>query len=158
MVQGRQEAEFELESACGSQGLHQAAGGAAGGQGGRRGVQLRGRGPEGVLPPGRHRSVLEEGAELARVQVMRGLGSSLTRRVCAYLELLSLHISPSSMFHTDTHVGLGGMTGEGVPGEGELSLSVCLHSVRLGCSVLAYALSLPIVPSVQTRLSLIIWD
>ena len=90
------------------------------------------------------------------VQVMRA--TCLTGHVCAYLELLSLHISPSSMFHTDTHVGLGGMTGEGVPGEGELSLSVCLHSVRLGCSVLAYALSLPVVPSVQTRLSLIIWD
>ena len=82
MVQGREEAEFQLESACGSQGLHQAAGGAAGGQGGRRGIQLRGRGPEGLLPPGRHRSVLEEDAELACMQVMRGPASSLTRLVC----------------------------------------------------------------------------
>ena len=82
MVQGREEAEFQLESACGGHGPRAAAGGAAGGQGGRRGVQLRGRGPEGLLPPGRHRSVLEEDAELACVQVMRGPASSLTRLVC----------------------------------------------------------------------------
>ena len=64
MVQGWQEAEFELKSACGGHGLHPEAGGAAGGQGGRRGVQLRGRGPEGLLPPGHHRSVLG-GSQLA---------------------------------------------------------------------------------------------
>ena len=69
VVQGRQEAEFELESACGGHGPWAAAGGAAGGQGGCRGVQLRGRGPEGLLPPGRHRSVLG-GSQLAYVEVM----------------------------------------------------------------------------------------
>lgn len=58
MVQGWQEAEWELESAHGGQGLRPASGAAAGGEGGQRGVQLRGRGPEGLLLPGRRRSVL----------------------------------------------------------------------------------------------------
>lgn len=61
VVQGRQEAEWELESARGGQGLHPASGAAAGGEGGQRGVQLRGRGPEGLLPPGCHRSVTWQG-------------------------------------------------------------------------------------------------
>lgn len=51
---------------------------------------------------------------------------------------------------TDTHVGLGGMIGKGVPGEVGLCFSTCLHSVRLGRSDLAYALNLPVVPSVET--------
>ena len=47
-------------------------------------------------------------------------------------------------------MGLGGMIGKGVPGEVGLCFSTCLHSVRLGRSVLAYALNLPVVPSVET--------
>ena len=58
MVQGWEEAELQLEGAHGGLGLLQEAGGAAGGQGGCWGVQLRGRGTEALLPPGRGRSVL----------------------------------------------------------------------------------------------------
>ena len=113
VVQGRQEAEFELESACGGLGPWAAAGGAAGGQGGYRGVQLRGRGPEGLLPPGRHRSVLEEDAELAWVQVLRGLAPASPDYVCTCLDPPSLHAFQSSMSHLGAHFG----PGEGVHGE-----------------------------------------
>ena len=85
MVQGRKEAEFELESACGGLGPRAAAGGAAGGQGRRRGVQLRGRGPECLLPPGCHRSVLEEDTKLAYLEVTRGLSCGLHRLVFTLL-------------------------------------------------------------------------
>ena len=104
MVQGRQEAEFELESACGGHGLRAAAGGTAGGQGGCRGVQLRGRGPEGLLPPGRHRSVLED-AELACVQRMKGLAFGLKRCVYSPVAFISSYLHVSSSYHLGPEEG-----------------------------------------------------
>ena len=147
MVQGREEAEFQLESACGSQGLHQAAGGAAGGQGGRWGVQLRGRGPEGLLPPGRHRSVLEEDAELGHVQRLKGLAFGLNRCVYSPVAFISSHLHVSSSNHLDPKEGwMGGCT---FSEEGPF-LSASLERVRLSHTVLLPAQNLPCVLGVGT--------
>ena len=147
MVQGRQEAEFELESACGGHGPWAAAGGAAGRQGGCRGVQLRGRGPEGLLPPGHHRSVLEEDAELACAGNQR-TGSSLTKDVCACLDPPSHQASLSSMSHLSPW---GRVIGEGV--HAMKRGCFCPHlflAVRLNTSVLAPARNLMVIPGVET--------
>ena len=147
VVQGRQEAEFELKSACGGHGPQAAAGGAAGGQGGCWGVQLRGWGPEGLLPPGCHRSVLEADAELGHAGDERP-AICLPKLVCPCPCPSSLQASLSCMSHL---CPCGRVIGEGVLATKRGRF--CPHlflAVRLNHTGLAPAQNLLVIPGVET--------
>ena len=148
MVQEQEEAEFERKSACGGQGLHPEAGGAAGGQGRRRGVQLRGRGPEGLLPPGCHRSVLG-GSNLA---LCGGDGTGLhplTDPMIFPLDFISFSFPSSHLPFSYPWLDQGRLDGQavnrrdnGVP----INPEWCFHTVMHSLQFPASAQNLPGIP------------
>lgn len=142
MVQGWEEAEFELKSACGGQGLHPEAGGAAGGQGRCRGVQLRGWGSEGLLPPGHHRSVLGEDTKLFHSELLMGLAFGIKSLMHLTLDFISLCFP---IFHVPSQYsfwGQGRMNGESE----RCRFCPPVPTVRLSPNILAPAQILLLAP------------